>query len=580
MKNKLFYKIFLNYILILFFVSIIFIIISISFAKKFYIKNMEEVLKDTSYLINENITVFIKNKKYEEVDNYIKRIAKDLKLRITIVDNNGIVIADSDGVPAFMDNHLSRPEIQMSLKNEIGHSIRYSLTVREEMLYFSRKFYEENKNNFYFIRTSFYLKNVNAGFNDLKNKLFYTIFFIFCVSLIFIYFYSKNLYKPINELKNATTKIAKGDFEHKVIFYENNEFKELADNFNLMVDEVKKLFLQLNEKQEQLKIIISSIDEGVMVIDEAGKIIFVNKKFNEIVNNICIESKYFWEFLLPPELIKMIEVTKQNKDDRLVNLEIKARNFICHTNYLKEYDEIIVILYDVSKIKELEKFKKDLVANVSHEIKTPLTAIKGFTETALETTRDKKLIHYLEIINNNTQRLINIIDDLLILANLEQENKKLQIEEINLQEIFENIEKLFEKRLKAKNLSFNIQINDNIKIIKADKFMLEQLFINLIDNAVKYTEKGEIRIVVYRKDEKNIIIEVSDTGIGIPEEHIPRIFDRFYVVDKSRSKETGGTGLGLSIVKHIVNLHNGEILVDSKPGRGTKFIIIIPDRVV
>ncbi len=579
MKNKLFYKIFINYSLILLFLTIIFAAISLNYFKKIYLNNLEDVLKDATFLINENIKYSIKHKKYDEIDKFIKKSSRDLKIRITIIKDNGVVVADSDKNPFEMENHINRPEIQQALKNETGKSIRYSQTVNEEMLYFAKKFFIENTNLQYFVRTSFYLKNVNSGFINLRNKIMFTSFVIFLFFLLVTYIYSKSLYKPIRDLKDATSKIAKGDFEYKVIFYDDNEFKELADNFNLMVDEVKKLFNQLQEKQEQLKTIICSIDEGILVIDHLGKIVFVNNKFNEIVANPVKESKFYWEFLLPSELIKIIEDTKKSKGAIYNNIDIKTKNYICHTSFLKEYNEIIIILYDISKLKELEKIKRDLIANVSHEIKTPLTAIKGFAETALEETRDKKIIHYLEIINSNTQRLINIIEDILVLSNLEQEKRKIEIQEVNIKEMINNIEKIFDRRIKEKKLKFYVSINDNISTIQSDSFILEQTFINLIDNAIKYTDRGEIKITIYRKDEKNIIFEISDTGIGIPEEHLFRIFDRFYVVDKSRSKKTGGTGLGLSIVKHAVSLLGGIIGVQSKINEGTKFIIVLPSQI-
>jgi two-component system phosphate regulon sensor histidine kinase PhoR len=444
------------------------------------------------------------------------------------------------------------------------------------MLYFSRKFHQNDKDPDYFIRTSFYLKNVNKGFANLRNKILLSAFLMFLIFLIIIYFYSKRLYKPVSDLKIATTKIAHGDFEQKVILYENDEFKDLADNFNVMADEIKKLFTQLQEKQEQLKIIIKSIDEGILMIEVSGKIVFVNQKFNDIVSNECMESKFYWEFLLPYEFVKMIEKTKNEKTDMFESTVIKNRPFLCHTNYLKDYDKIMIVLYDISKIKELETLKKDLVANVSHEIKTPLTAIKGFAETAMEEIKDKNVLRYLEIINGNAGRLINIVEDLLVLSKLEQDSIKINVEEVDVRAVLKNVEKLFMKRIKEKNIKFNVVIDESVTKIKSDIFMMEQMLINLIDNAVKYTEKGEIKVEIYRRNKESIIIAVSDTGIGIPEEHIRRIFDRFYVVDKSRSKATGGTGLGLSIVKHIVTLLNGQITVQSKVNEGTKFVIVFP----
>lgn len=574
MKNKFFYKIFFNYIVILFLVLSIFMVIVLDFSKKRYINNIEEILKDISFLTNEIIKEYVKDKKNDEIDKFIKKIAKNLSIRITVIKNDGGVIADSDNIPSEMGNQLERVEIQQALKNQTGTSIRYSSTENEKILYFARKFSLDRYAIQYFIRTSFYFKKVNMGFVEIRNKLLLAYFFIFLFFMVLIYFYFIKLNKPIQELKNATTQIAKGNFGHKVFVYEDNEFKDLADNFNSMVDEVKKLFVQLCEKQEQMKTIISSIDEGVLVIEDSGKIVFVNDKFNEIVENRCVESKFYWEFLLPTELIKIVEYVKKNKSNIYENLSIKTKNYICHTSFLIEYNKIIIILYDISKLKELEKLKKDLVANVSHEIKTPLTAIKGFAETVLEETKDKKIKHYLEIINSNTQRLINIVEDLLVLSDLEQEKRKVQIEEIDLYAMIKNIEKIFVKRLKEKALK--LETNIKIQKIKSDNYIIEQIFLNLIDNAIKYTDKGEIRINIYRKDEKNIIVEISDTGIGISEEHIPRVFDRFYVTDKSRSKSTGGTGLGLSIVKHAVVLLGGQIAIQSKINEGTKFIIVIP----
>ncbi|HOJ43677.1 MAG TPA: ATP-binding protein, partial [Syntrophorhabdaceae bacterium] len=217
--------------------------------------------------------------------------------------------------------------------------------------------------------------------------------------------------------------------------------------------------------------------------------------------------------------------------------------------------------------------KKEFIANISHELRTPLTAIKGFIET-LEEEEHIENIQYLDAIKRHTTRLINIVDDLLTLSELEKEGVKLELEEVRLDSLTENIVKIFEPKLKEKGLNLIIDIEKDIKPIMADPFKLEQMLINLIDNAIKYTEKGKITISVTQDDNNSVII-VEDTGIGIPENAIPRIFERFYTVDKSRSKKLGGTGLGLSIVKHIVLLHKGTIDVQSVYGKGTRFIVTL-----
>lgn len=577
MKNKLFFKIFFRYLFLLFSIFVIFLFLSLRYFRNVYINDIKEVIKNDAYLINETLKDYLKYKNFNELDKFVKEIAKKLNIRITVIDDGGNVISDSEKDPKSMENHLGRPEIQIALKEGTGIYVRYSSTVKEDMIYFARVFEMQSKK--YFIRTSYFVKNFKKNFTDIRNNILIFAFVLFLLSIVMIYFYSRSLYAPINKLKEATQLVANGNFDTKVILHEKDEFKELADNFNFMIDELKQFFEEKIEKQKHLNTIISSIDDGILAIDSKGKIIFVNNGFNKIFDVQGLVNKYYWEFLISPDLIKVIEEVISKKINFQGAIEIKSKFYFCNATYLEQYEQVIIILHDISKVKEYEKIKKDLVANVSHELKTPLTAISGFAETALETTREKDTKKYLEIIINNSKRLINIINDLLLLSNIENNNKNLQFSEINLLELLNKIKKLFEKRLKEKNLKFILNIDENNKKIQADLYMLEQVFINLIDNAVKYTEKGEIRINTYMKDKNKMIIEVSDTGIGIPQEHIPKIFERFYVVDKSRSRESGGTGLGLSIVKHIINIHKGEILVDSKVGIGTKFIIILPVKI-
>jgi two-component system phosphate regulon sensor histidine kinase PhoR len=225
-------------------------------------------------------------------------------------------------------------------------------------------------------------------------------------------------------------------------------------------------------------------------------------------------------------------------------------------------------------MKELERIKRDLVSSVSHELRTPLTSIKGFAET-LEEEIDEKNRHYVEIIRRNTDRLINIVRDLLLLSQMEEAGVEIEMEEVDLKGLAENTVRIFDGQLKEKGLALFLEIEPDLPAISADPFKIEQLLINLLDNAIKYTDQGEVRLSL-RRDDRKVVIEVRDTGIGMLKSKLSRIFERFYVVDKSRSRKTGGTGLGLSIVKHIVLLHGGEIAVESEPGKGSRFLVRLP----
>jgi len=247
---------------------------------------------------------------------------------------------------------------------------------------------------------------------------------------------------------------------------------------------------------------------------------------------------------------------------------------MCSVTPLKGGEEIVSIFHDMTEMKDIEKIKRDFVINVSHELRTPLTAIKGYTETLRKEVDTGPAKKYLEIVERNTNRLINIVNDLLLFSSLE-EKPTLELEEIELSGFLGNVIKIFDQKLKDKRLPLAVDVKENIPTIKADAFKLEQMLVNLLDNAIKYTDHGEIAISASVR-ENRVQIQVRDTGIGIPKENIPRVFERFYVVDKSRSRKSGGTGLGLSIVKHIVLLHKGTINIESTLGSGTSVTVTLP----
>jgi len=235
---------------------------------------------------------------------------------------------------------------------------------------------------------------------------------------------------------------------------------------------------------------------------------------------------------------------------------------------------VVATLQDISEVHKLNRMKKDFVLNMSHELRTPLTAIRGYAET-LEQEVDAERRVYVETILRHADRLIKIVEDLLALSTLEEKSTSLEREPVDLRALAETVLKLFEPKARAKNLALQLTEEESLPVIQADPFRLEQMLINLIDNAVKYTEKGSIEVIL-EKAEHGIALEIVDTGIGIPEEDQDRIFERFYVVDKSRSRKLGGTGLGLSIVKHIVLHHGGKIDLRSTPGVGSTFRVFLP----
>jgi two-component system phosphate regulon sensor histidine kinase PhoR len=572
MKKSIFSKIFGCYTLIVLTLSILFLFFSFRTIRHYYLSTLTENLKNLGITLSIKITPFLEEKRFQELDALVKNLGNKIKVRITIIDPKGNVLADSKRDPKLMENHKNRPEVIQALKGNIGKSLRYSTTMKEDMLYVAMPIEKERRVSGV-LRTSLFLSDINSLLDELKSNIIRIAVVIILISLFVAFIFSRTLTKPIRQLIAAYRKVASGNFDVKVFLRNKDEMKELADNFNTMTEQIKTLFKKLSNQKEELNSIISSVQEGLSVMNKEGKILLSNESFKRIVQNNFTEGRFYWEIIREPKFTELIKKVKEEKKNLIEELELNDRIYLCSATFLEAREETIVIFHDMTDMKNVEKIKRDFVVNVSHELRTPLTAIKGYTET-LEEEVDEKSRRYVEIIKRNTDRLISIVQDLLLLSELEEKGT-LEIEKVNIKEIVENVIRISQHRLEEKNLYLKLNIENDIPPLKADFFKLEQILINLIDNAIKYTEKGEITVSV-KRDREKIIIEIKDTGIGIPKEHLNRIFERFYVVDKSRSRKLGGTGLGLSIVKHIVILHKGKIDVESIPGAGTKFIITLP----
>lgn len=300
------------------------------------------------------------------------------------------------------------------------------------------------------------------------------------------------------------------------------------------------------------------------------------------------DGRPYWEVIRISEITNIIESSLKTKQSTIKEISLiypyEKFYFMNIIALDSPQDEIIAIFYDITEFKNLEKIKAELIANVSHELRTPLTAIKGYVETLEDEAYDsaEEKLRFLNIIKKHTDRLINIVSDLLVLSEIEvKESERIlkeiqEFEELGINSILLSCHESLKSKIGIKKLIFNKELQENLPNIRGNQFLLEQAFINLLDNAVKYTsENGTIGFKTKLNSDK-ISVEIFDTGIGIPKEAIPRIFERFYRVDKDRSRKEGGTGLGLSIVKHVINIHSGDIQVESEIGKGTKFIINLP----
>lgn len=573
MKNPLFVKIFSGYSLVTVFVVILILIFSYGPIKNFYIGNVKGELVNLASTLRPTAGELLSDNRSAELDQYVKDLHQKIDTRITVIRQDGVVFADSEEDPLRMENHQFRPEISAALRGEEGFSIRYSETVQRDMLYMAIPI-ERDGSIIGVMRTSRTLTDIFDLLHNLRRDLVKIAVIIFLIALIGTSLIARGIAKPIRILVAGVKKVAQGDFNVRIMMRKQDEIQDLADNFNAMTERLQSLFTELTQQKEELDIIVSSIREGLIVLNKEGQIVLCNDSFKAIVAENEIHNSFYWEVIRDTEFNGLITQVMNDKQDGAREIQLNDKSYFCSATYLTQRDEVIVVWHDITELNKYVQMKKDLIVSVSHEFRTPLTAIKGFAETLKDEVPEHHHRH-LTIIEKNVNRLIHLVEDLAALSAIEQKGAALEYEKINIQELMQGITDLFHAKMEERNLSFQLYIDEDLHELFADSHKLEQLLVNLLENAINYTEAGSIR-VVFTLQEQKAIITVQDTGIGIPQEHLPRIFERFYVVDKSRSREKGGTGLGLSIVKNIVLLHQGTIEVDSQVDSGTTFTVSFP----
>jgi two-component system phosphate regulon sensor histidine kinase PhoR len=574
MRKSIFLKIFGGYLSAAVAMAALILAFTFGAIRSYHIDATAENLKHMGFAMQETVIPLLVKHNVHELNNFVRTVDSETGVRITVVAPDGTVLADSEENPAAMVNHRTRTEIAQVLEGGTGRFLRLSETLKEEMLYIALPL-RNNGQTIGVLRLSRFLRAIDKVTVHLKARILQVTVAVVILSVIFSLWFAGTLARPVRKLGEAAAKVARRDFNVRVFLRGNDELKGLADTFNYMVREIKSLFTELSRQKEELNSIIGSLREGLLVLDRDERVLLFNESFEKVAGQSVSAGQFYWEAFREPRFSELLTRVRRTRHSSFDEIATGDRIYLCSATFLADQEEIAVVFHDITGMKDLERIKTDFVANVSHELRTPLTSIKGFLETLEDESVSEDARRYLSIIKRNTDRLIHIISDLLLLSELEDKALPLQVSAVDLKDLIERTARIFEQRLKEKGLSFTVVADPGMPPVMADAFKLEQVFINLVDNAMKHTDEGGI-IVSVKAGGGNAEIVVADTGKGISKEHIPRIFERFYVADTSRSKKLGGTGLGLSIVKHVVLLHRGRIDVESKPEQGTRFIVTIP----
>lgn len=522
------------------------------------------------------------------IQEKVKTLSKGIGARITLIDSRGKVLADSAEEPGVMDNHLMRPEIQAALISGRGEAIRYSTTLNEDMKYLAVAV-RDGEGVAGFIRLALPLSQVNEvlGRTRLavgKSALLAIIFTLIAGSLM-----ARAISRPLIEISEAATAIGQGELSRRIRVRGNDEISQLGEVINQMARGLQNMINQISDEKLKMEAVLAHMADGVVAVDGNGMLILLNATA-EIFFGIQREwamGRHVLEAIRNHELAEALLHAPAGGESSAVEIRLftpAQRNLLCYVTPIKNPagggDGAVAVLQDVTELRKLERMRSDFVSNVSHELRTPVTSIKGFVDTLLDGAMSDPgtCEHFLKIIQRESDRLVRLLSDLLDLSRIESKRSEVILVPTDLRRVVEDSMAVVEGEAVRKGVKVECAISAELPRVMADPDMLAQVFINLLDNGVKYTPPGG-RVEVHATPidgGKRVEVCVADTGIGIPREHLPRIFERFYRVDKARSRQMGGTGLGLAIVKHIIDRHGSKITVESQEGKGTEFTFILP----
>jgi two-component system phosphate regulon sensor histidine kinase PhoR len=586
-RRRLLWQLFPSYLLI----TLISLLAASWYASEamrhFFLDQTAIDLKARAALLEKQITGLLSPLQKNAVDLICKEAGRLSATRITVILPDGTVIGDSRETPRLMDNHANRPEIIPALAGQTGKSLRFSKTLMQRMLYVAVPI-KDRKSVVAVLRTSLPATSVETEIRSIQLKIALGGCIIALLAAGISWVISRRISRPIEQMKKSAEQFAGGDLSHRLTYPATEEMAGLADAMNQMAAQLDNRIETIIRQRNQLETVLASMLEGVIAIDSEERIFSINRSAAQLFENepADCQGKSIEEVIRSPAMQQFIRRSLSNKSPYKEDITVfqnEERVIDVKSSPLldagRQQIGTLVVFNDVTQLRRLENMRRDFVANVSHEIKTPLTAIKGFVETLqqgnVEKAHEKE--RFLGIIQKHVNRLNAIVEDLLALSRIEQEDesKEIKFEKINLADVLQAAIQLCRPRAEEKKIRIDFDCEKNTTAI-FDPALIEQAVVNLLDNAIKYSDsESSVTLKSYQQNSE-VIISVQDHGIGIAQKHLPRLFERFYRVDKARSRNMGGTGLGLAIVKHIADAHGGYVTVDSKLGEGSRFSIHLP----
>ncbi len=590
-SNSLAAKIFLSYLAVVGLLFASFYFFSGAMLEKLYVTSLEKRLEREARLLGETIPSGLDN---DSLDAVLRGLSEKIDARITIMAADGRVLGDSAESSSLMENHAGRPEILGALAKGSGFANRYSTTIERNLLY--RAILQTGGEQERVIRLAIPTADIETATGDLGRNLLLGLLAVSGLGLLIAYAFSYHVSRRFARLVEFSRQMGAGSFPQNFFSGKGrDEIDILEQHLNDMSRNARDHFRQVVAEKEKANLILRCMIEGVLVLDLRGRVLVINdqaKKLFRVPPDHEVLGNSMAELSRHPEILRTIQdVLAFDFVNRRYSKEVELDEGLCvRVNAVSvkggggEIFGLILVFHDISEIKRLETVRADFVANVSHELRTPLTAIRGYVETLLQSppSDPADARHFLEIVERHTERLGRLTEDLLTLSDLESGKFSLAPRPVDIAQLVQRVLEIFWKLAEKKNIKLTKQIDRNLPPLIGDFDRLQQLFVNLVDNAVKFTPSNGTVTISATAAQANgegtpmLEIAVTDTGTGIPQKDIARLTERFYRVDKARSRELGGTGLGLAIVKHIVQAHQGRLTIESAVQKGTKVRVDLP----
>ncbi len=590
-SNSLVAKVFLSYLAVIAILFASLYYTSSTALRESYIQSLSARMEQEAHLLGRVVPFDVVG---EALDNVCRQLAGELGSRITVIARDGSVLGDSSEASAKMENHAGRPEVVEALRHGSGTALRYSTTVHYEMLY--RAFYQAGTGKERIVRVATPLKDVEGVILAWRRTLVAGLGLASAAGLILAWLFSQYLSRRFRRLVQFSTQVARGSYPQN--FFPNrggDEISLLEQHLNEMSTRIRHNLRQIIDEKEKADSILRCMIEGVLVLDPKGQVLVINdraKAMFYVPEQQDIHGASVLEISRHPEIHKILEEVltfdfvsqKYSKEVELDNERWFRVNAVSlKDNRGRSSLGSILVFHDITDIKRFETMRSDFVANVSHELRTPLTAIRGYVETLLHTppANPGDSRQFLAIIDRHAERLSRLTEDLLTLSDLESGKIQLALQPIDAGQLIQRVLEVFWDQAKRKKIRLTSNVAPDLPKLIGDLDRLQQLFINLVDNAIKYAPAGgQVTLTAVHPLQNggpsHLEIAVSDTGPGIPEKDLPRLTERFYRVDKARSRDLGGTGLGLAIVKHIAQAHKAELKFESELNKGTTVHVRLP----